>query len=59
MPRKTALMQIAPDGGHQVDNPDVIAEVVFDVRKESNPCSLCSKMRKGSLNEAYANFYIN
>lgn len=27
-----------------------IAEVVFDVRKESNPCSLCSKMRRGALN---------
>lgn len=28
-----------------------IAEIVFDVRKESNPCSLCAKMRKGALNE--------
>ncbi len=28
-----------------------IAEVVFDVRKETNPCSLCSKMRKGAFNE--------
>ncbi len=28
-----------------------IAEIVFDVRKESNPCSLCSKMRKGALYE--------
>ncbi|MCR4956319.1 MAG: tRNA 2-thiocytidine(32) synthetase TtcA [Lachnospiraceae bacterium] len=27
-----------------------IKEIVFDVRKESNPCSLCSKMRKGALN---------
>ncbi len=27
-----------------------IGEVVFDIRKESNPCSLCSKMRKGALN---------
>lgn len=26
-----------------------IAQVVFDVRKESNPCALCSKMRKGAL----------
>ncbi len=26
-----------------------IAEVVFDVRKETNPCALCSKMRKGAL----------
>ena len=28
-----------------------IAEVVFQVRKESNPCSLCAKMRKGALNQ--------
>jgi len=27
-----------------------IAEVVFDIRKETNPCSLCSKMRRGALN---------
>lgn len=26
-----------------------IAEVVFDIRKESNPCSLCAKMRRGAL----------
>ena len=26
-----------------------IAEIVFDARKESNPCALCSKMRKGAL----------
>ena len=29
-----------------------IAEVVFQVRKESNPCSLCAKMRKGALYNA-------
>ena len=29
-----------------------IAQIVFDVREESNPCSLCAKMRKGALNEA-------
>lgn len=27
-----------------------IAEIVFDIRKESNPCSLCAKMRRGALN---------
>lgn len=26
-----------------------IGSIVFDVRKESNPCALCSKMRKGAL----------
>ena len=29
-----------------------IANIIFNERKESNPCSLCSKMRKGALNEA-------
>lgn len=26
-----------------------IAEVVFNIRKEKNPCSLCAKMRRGAL----------
>lgn len=29
-----------------------IREIVFDVRQEENPCSLCSKMRRGALNDA-------
>ena len=29
-----------------------IKEIVFDVRKEENPCSLCAKMRRGALNDA-------
>ena len=29
-----------------------IKEIVFDVRREDNPCSLCSKMRRGALNDA-------
>lgn len=29
-----------------------IAEIIFKERKETNPCSLCAKMRKGALNEA-------
>ncbi len=28
-----------------------IARIIFDERKESNPCSLCAKMRKGAFNE--------
>ena len=28
-----------------------IANIIFEQRKESNPCSLCAKMRKGALNE--------
>lgn len=44
-----------------------IADIVFEHRKESNPCSLCAKMRKGAFNtkakelgcnkEAYAHHY--
>ena len=29
-----------------------IADIVFNQRKESNPCALCAKMRKGALNDA-------
>ena len=28
-----------------------IGQVVFETRKESNPCSLCAKLRKGAFNE--------
>lgn len=29
-----------------------IADIIFHQRKESSPCSLCAKMRKGALNDA-------
>ena len=29
-----------------------IREIVFEIRKEPNPCSLCAKLRKGALNTA-------
>lgn len=29
-----------------------IAPIIFDYRHESNPCSMCSKMRRGALNQA-------
>ena len=32
-----------------VSIPSDIGEVVFDIRKEKNPCSLCAKMRRGLL----------
>jgi tRNA(Ile)-lysidine synthase TilS/MesJ len=44
-----------------------IAEIIFEERKESNPCSLCAKLRKGAFNnkakeigcnkKAYAHHY--
>ena len=29
-----------------------IAQIVFDERKEKNPCALCAKLRRGALNNA-------
>ena len=29
-----------------------IAPLVFDIRKESNPCALCAKMRRGAIHDA-------
>ena len=33
---------------YRVVNTD-IAKIIFDIRKEPNPCSLCAKMRRGTL----------
>lgn len=32
--------------------PTQISKIIFEVRKESNPCSLCAKMRRGALHAA-------
>jgi len=32
--------------------PTQISQIIFDVRKEKNPCSLCAKMRRGALHTA-------
>ncbi len=32
--------------------PTEISNIIFNVRKEKNPCSLCAKMRRGALNNA-------
>ncbi len=34
--------------------PTRIGEIVFDVRKERSPCSLCARMRRGALNNTAA-----
>ena len=36
-----------------------IFDVVFNIRKESNPCSLCAKLRRGNLNSAAKNLGCN
>ena len=32
--------------------PTEISHIIFDVRQEKNPCSLCAKMRRGALHNA-------
>lgn len=32
--------------------PTEIKTIIFDYRKEKNPCSMCAKMRRGALNQA-------
>ncbi len=36
-----------------------IAHVIFDVRREKNPCSLCARMRRGVLHDAVLEFGAN
>ena len=36
-----------------------IAKILFEERKEKNPCSLCAKMRKGALNQEVKNLGCN
>ncbi len=36
-----------------------ISDIIFNERKESNPCSLCAKMRKGALNEFVKSNHCN
>lgn len=33
-----------------IEEPSHIKEIVFDIRKEKNPCSLCANLRRGILN---------
>ncbi len=47
----TELRNFCNDNGVElvVEKTD-IQHIVFDIRKEKNPCSLCAKMRRGALN---------
>ena len=36
-----------------------IAPVIFEYRKEKNPCSMCAKMRRGALNQALLDRGLN
>jgi len=39
--------------------PTEIAPIIFEHRKEKNPCSMCSKMRRGALNQALLSRGLN
>ncbi len=39
--------------------PTQIYEIIFNVRKEKSPCSLCSRMRRGALHDAAKEFNCN
>ncbi len=34
-------------------------EIIFDIRQENNPCSLCAKMRRGALNDMAKKYNCN
>lgn len=42
---------------HMVDTQ--ISDIVFSIRKEKNPCSLCAKLRKGALNQTALSLGVN
>lgn len=39
--------------------PSEIHHIIFDLRKEKNPCSMCAKMRRGALNQALLDLGCN
>ncbi|MCI8514834.1 MAG: tRNA 2-thiocytidine(32) synthetase TtcA [Lachnospiraceae bacterium] len=39
--------------------PSQIYSIIFEERREDNPCSLCAKMRKGALNQAVKSLGCN
>ena len=47
----TPLKEFCREEGvpYHIEKTD-IGPIIFDIRKEKNPCSLCSKMRRGALN---------
>ncbi|MGE5473400.1 MAG: tRNA 2-thiocytidine biosynthesis TtcA family protein [Ignavibacteriales bacterium] len=46
-----SLEKLCSDNGIEFVREDTnIGTIVFDIRKEPNPCSLCANMRRGALN---------
>lgn len=49
----SAVLRMCEDlGVPHIVVPTDIGQIVFDVRKEPNPCSLCARMRRGALIDA-------
>ncbi len=46
-------------GVEYIEKKTDIAEILFDVRKEKNPCSLCSRMRRGAVNDLAKEYGCN
>ncbi len=46
-------------GVEYVEKKTDIAEILFNVRKEKNPCSLCSRMRRGAVNDLAKEYACN
>lgn len=42
-----------------IEKPTNIKEIVFDMRKEKNPCSLCANLRRGILNSVAKDYGCN
>ncbi len=42
-----------------IEVPSNIKEIVFDIRKEKNPCSLCANLRRGILNSTAVEYNCN
>ena len=36
-----------------------IGDIIFNKRKEKNPCALCAKMRRGALNDMCREYGCN
>ncbi len=51
--QKQKLKDICSEAGVELCIVETnIAPIIFNVRKEKNPCSLCARMRRGALHEA-------
>ena len=49
----SAIKKMCDDYGIEyIIKPTDLYEIIFNIRKEPNPCSLCARMRRGILHEA-------